>query len=106
MIIRSRSGHRWHRLDYVQPVHFIVWTGQIAPPVKIFHVANVSRPAGHEIRIQRNNHVRFFQPVNRIYHATECQLCAFYGSVTDSRLPLVPLRLRERSEQPLDLVVQ
>jgi hypothetical protein len=72
-------------------------------PIKILHVANVSRPACQKIRVQRNDHFRFIQPVDRIQHAPKRQLRAFARAIANRRLPLVPLRLRIQLPQRFDL---
>ena len=63
----------------------------------------MSRPAAEKIRIQRQDHIRFFRTINRVDVVSKRQLPSFAPAVADRRFPLVPFGLRIQGQQRLDL---
>src|SRR5260370_32240164 len=61
------------------------------------------RSAAKKIRIERKDDVGFLRAIHRIEVSPKSELGAFTRTVADGRLPLVPLRLRKKRQQRLNL---
>src|SRR5260370_39413365 len=61
------------------------------------------RSAAKKIRIERKDDVGFLRAIHRIEVSPKSELGAFTRAVADGRLPLVPFRLRKKSQQRLNL---
>ena len=109
-MVRCSTRHRRRRLDDVQAVHLaaqLLYLGilfQLAALVKLLHVANVPRPAGQKIGIERQNHFGAFRPIYRVDVASKCEFSAFARAVADRGFPLMPLHLRILFQQRLQLL--
>ena len=61
------------------------------------------RPIRQEIRIQRQNHVGFFDAIHGVQVSTEGELASLARAVANRRLPLMPFRFRIQLQQRLQL---
>src|SRR5260370_20664955 len=102
-MIRGRAGNAGRRLNHIEPVHRVVRASELAAPRKFSRVTDVSRAAAQEIRIERKDDVSFFRAVNRVEVAAKRKLGALARTVADSGLPLVPLGLRKKRQERLNL---
>src|SRR5258708_40315082 len=99
-MIRGRAGDRRRGLDNVQTIHLAAGTPcflkliQFAAAIKLLHVANMSRPTGQEIGIERQDDLRLLRTINRVALAAESKLGALARPVASGRSPLMPPRLR------------
>src|SRR5260370_42550507 len=99
-MIRGRAGDRRRWLDNVQTIHLAAGTPcflkliQFAAAIKLLHVANMSRPTGQEIGIQRQDDLGLLRTINRVDVAAEGKLGALARPVAAGWLPLLPAPLR------------
>src|SRR6266404_215418 len=98
-MVRAGAGYGGRRLNHIEAVHLsadAIGFGklvQLAPPIKIFHVADVTGAARQEIRVERQNDCRVFQPVRSVDVTTEGQLRSLARAIAARGLPLMPLSL-------------
>src|SRR6266403_2289794 len=102
-VIRGRTGHARRRLDDVEPVHGVMRSIQFAPLREFSRIADVSRAAAQEIGIERKDNISLLRAINRVEVAAKSELGTLARAVTDSRLPLVPLGLRKKRQERLNL---
>src|SRR5258708_9362649 len=99
-MIRGRAGDRRRGLDNVQTIHLAAGTPcflkliQFAAAIKLLHVANMSRPAGQEIGIEREDDLGLLRTINRVDAAAEGKLAALARPAAACWFPMLPLRLR------------
>src|SRR6266404_2321569 len=109
-MVGAGAGYRGRRLDDIEAIHLAAGAiafaklVELAAAIKLFHVADVPRSAGEEIGVQGEDYVRFFRPVHGVDVTTECQLGALARAVASGGLPLMPLRLRVKLQQVLQLL--
>src|SRR5882762_7720013 len=63
----------------------------------------MSRATAKKVRIERKDNVSLLGPVNSVEVASESKLRAFARAVADGGFPLVPLGLRKKRQQRLNL---
>src|SRR6267154_3702999 len=108
-MIRGRTGHTGRGLDDIQAIHLAAGAidyrelVQIPPPREFSCVANVSRTAAKEIRVERKNDVGPLDTINSIGVAAKSELRSFARAIANCRFPLVPFGLREKRQQRLNL---
>src|SRR6266849_2153944 len=102
-MIRGRTGDAGRRLDNIEPVHRVSRAIQLAAPREFSRVADVSRAAAQEIGIERKDNVSLLRPVNRVEVVAKGKLRTLARAVADGRLPLVPLGLRKKCQERLNL---
>src|ERR1700719_3714629 len=90
MMIRAGAsdGGRW--LHDIQPVHFRRFIFQFAAAVKFLHVADVARPLGHKIRVQRQDDLSLFWAVDSIEVTSKGHSRTFTRAVIAVWFPLMP----------------
>src|SRR5712664_4133875 len=102
-MIGGRPGDARSRLNHIEPVHRVVRASKLAAPRKFFRIPDVPRAAAKEIGIERKDDVSLPRAVNRVEVGAKRKLRAFACTVADSWLPLVPLGLRNKRQQRLNL---
>src|SRR5712692_6664925 len=109
-MIGAGASHRRRGLDDVKPVHLgadAIGQGiliQLAPPVKLLHVADVAGAAGEKIGVQRQNHFGAVRAIYGVNVASKRQLPASARTVASRWLPLLPFRLRIEFQNILQLL--
>src|SRR6267154_6287445 len=102
-MIRGGAGNARSRLNHIEPIHRVGRAVQLASARKFSGVANVSRAAAEEIRIERKDDVGLFRAVNRVEVTAESELRTFARAVADGRVPLMPLSLGKECQERLNL---
>src|SRR5882672_12282676 len=102
-MIRGGAGNARSRLNHIEPIHRVGRAVQLASARKFSGVANVSRAAAEEIRIERKDDVGLFRAVNRVEVTAESELRAFARAIADGGLPLMPFGLRKKRQERLNL---
>ena len=92
--------------DRVQAIHRRRTVAHAAAAREIARVAKMSRTFVEEIRIERDDDVRFRQVVMNIDVISERELRAFAHVVAIHRFPLMPLNAGIEREELLDLIAE
>src|SRR5260370_31830511 len=102
-IMSGRTGCARRRLNHVAPVRGVAWSIQLAAPRKFSRMPDVSWAAAQEIGMERKDDVSLGRAVNGVEVPAKGQLRALARAVADGRLPLVPLGLRKKRQERLNL---
>src|ERR1700732_3839900 len=94
------SGHGFH---HIKPVRICRRRFHRAARREITRVTHVPRTASKKIRIQRNDHIRLVELVNRIDRPAEGKSRSLTHVVAATLLVLMPLRLWKFLENGLNL---
>ena len=101
-VIGLRAGQRRHRFDRVEPVHAVRVLGTPARD-EIACVAQPARTGAEQIGIEGQDDVGAFDVILRIDVLAQGDLRPETGVVPAGRVPLVPSRERQPSQQILNL---
>src|SRR5260370_5160111 len=102
-IMSGRTGCARRRRNHIAPVTRVAWSIQLPAPRKFCRIPDVSWAAAQEIGIERKDDVSLLRAVNRVEVPAKGQLRALARAVADGRLPLVPLGLRKKRQERLNL---
>jgi hypothetical protein len=95
-VVGAGAGRGHRTLDDVEAVDRPAGGAPAAPCGELPRQARLRRAARQEIRVERQDHVRVRETVDRVDRLAERQPRAVSGVVPRRRLPLVPLRFGER----------
>ncbi len=98
-VVGHRAGHRELALHNVEPVHRVLLGSDVAAGREVPGVGDRGRIERQKVRVQRQDHIRLVEMVERPDEAAESQFRASENLVFRNRLVLDPLRLREAAQR-------